>query len=69
MRGQTFVKKYKGRTVYINEEPDRANPYLNSVVVNVPKVGIKPSTTVTLEMDSNSVSDSDDSNVFVIPKK
>jgi hypothetical protein len=43
MKGQTFVKKYKGRTVYINEEPDRANPYLNSVVVNVPKVALKPS--------------------------
>jgi hypothetical protein len=69
MKGQTFVKKYKGRTVYINEEPDRANPYLNSVVVNVPKVALKPSTAETLESDSNSVSDSDDSNVLVIPKK
>jgi hypothetical protein len=69
MKGKNFVKKYKGRTVYINEEPDRANPYLNSVVVNVPKATIKPSTTVTLEMDSNSVSDSDDSNVFIITKK
>jgi len=69
MKEQTFVKKYKGRTVYINEEPDWANPYLNSVVVNVPKTTVKPTTSVTLEMDSNSVSDSDDSNCFVIPKK
>jgi len=37
MKEQTFVKKYKGRTVYINEEPDRANPYLNSGFINVPK--------------------------------
>ena len=44
MRGQTFVKKYKGRTVYINEEPDRANPYLTSVVLNVHKFALKPST-------------------------
>ena len=69
MKEQTFVKKYNGRTAYINEEPDRAYPYLNSVVVNVPKTTKKPSTSLTLEMDSNSVSDSDDSNCFVIPKK
>ena len=66
MKEKTFVKRYKGRTVYINEEPDRANPYLNSVVVNVPKAALKPS---TLDLDSNSVSDSDDSNCFIIPKK
>jgi len=69
MKEQTFVKKYKGRTVYINEEPDWANPYLNSVAVNVPKTTEKPSKSVILEIASNSVSDSDDSNCFVIPKK
>jgi len=68
MKEQNFVKKYKGRTVYINEEPDRANPYLNSVVINEPKTSVKPSKSVILEMASNSVSDSDDSNCFVIPK-
>lgn len=69
MKQQTFVKKYKGRTVYINEEPDRANPYLNTVVISVTKASAKPSTCQTLAMDSNSVSDSDDSNNFVIPRK
>ena len=68
MQSTNFVKKYKGRTVYINEEPDRANPYLNSLAVSAPKA-VPKSTFVALEMDSNSVSDSDDSNVFVIPKK
>lgn len=37
MKEYNFVKKYKGRTVYINEEPDRTNPYFSTDVKSIPK--------------------------------
>ena len=57
-----FVQQAKIRSVYINEGPDRTNPY----GAMIETAGQKKPKKMTLE-DSDSLASSDDDNVFVLP--
>jgi hypothetical protein len=35
MKENKFVKVYRGKTVYINEDPDRSNPYASAMYAKI----------------------------------
>ena len=58
-----FVQAANIRTVYINDGPDRANPYAYRCSMN------DGGLTQTVEEESNSISSSDGDNDFILPTK